>query len=788
MSLELPYSIRILDSSPVDIWYGPYDTIGDALSSVPVPVRLNRTVKIGSVEYWWDGGTADEDLVVKTAALSGLTAGRIPFSISDSELSDSANMTWDDTNLRLKIGTGSITSGIKNVNFGSDTTLSGSWSLTIAEESIIRGNNSLSSGWSHEVGDGLTSPSGSGTLTTGTDHKNFGNVSVISGVGGRVLSTADQRGGFVHAFNGPSVDGKKPSDVPYLTAAGGAGNISRNTSAQIDGYGALAQDSFILGGIDGHIPADAPRSVILGGNGIQARAGEPDNVYVPYLNITQIDQDDDLTQIAVIDPLTGQVKWRDASTIVGGITNSATDGQLAISDGTNLYGVSGISYNNLTDTLTFSSYIGVADTSLTASKSGVGVLLDVNAIEYNISIGNTGSYTSGPQGAIAIFDAVIPPSTSITNGVFLYSEGGVLKTRDSAGVVTILSGSGAGGSMSIGALDGTTKSANGAAIDGSTLYMQTADATYPGLVSTGAQTFVGSKTFSSNATFNGWITLNSRVPIGTNSFFLTDATNGFRVHNSDNTAVLLKLTNSGNIGIGTNSPNAPLQFANTTGRKIVLWENGNNDHQYYGIGLDGVGPRFQIPTTTADFYWYAGTSSTTSTELMRLTGTGTLSGKYLHFSDYLNVGAGSYKVAINGQSDGYILIRNSALDEKISLYASTGVGTATDWVATSDRRLKENIKPVDDQLSKIIAISRLVCNYDRIDTGKNETGFIAQELFKVAPEYVITPQNSGYYTVNYSKMVVPLYRGVAVIKNEIEELKQQLQEIKTKLLQHGITL
>src|SRR5690606_4603949 len=116
-------------------------------------------------------------------------------------------------------------------------------------------------------------------------------------------------------------------------------------------------------------------------------------------------------------------------------------------------------------------------------------------------------------------------------------------------------------SMSIGAVDGTTKSANGAAISGSTLYMQTADETYPGLVSTGAQTFTGSKTFSSNATFYGWITLNSRVPIGTSSFFLADATNGFRVHNSGNTAVLLKLTNSGNIGIGTNSPNAPLQFA-----------------------------------------------------------------------------------------------------------------------------------------------------------------------------------------------------------------------------------
>ena len=46
-------------------------------------------------------------------------------------------------------------------------------------------------------------------------------------------------------------------------------------------------------------------------------------------------------------------------------------------------------------------------------------------------------------------------------------------------------------------LDGTTKTSSGAAISGNTLYMQTADGTYPGLVSTAAQTFAGAKTFSS---------------------------------------------------------------------------------------------------------------------------------------------------------------------------------------------------------------------------------------------------------------------------------------------------
>ncbi len=57
---------------------------------------------------------------------------------------------------------------------------------------------------------------------------------------------------------------------------------------------------------------------------------------------------------------------------------------------------------------------------------------------------------------------------------------------------------GGGTGVTIGTINGTTKSANGVVISGSTVYMQTADAAYPGLVSTGAQTMAGDKTFNGN--------------------------------------------------------------------------------------------------------------------------------------------------------------------------------------------------------------------------------------------------------------------------------------------------
>ena len=58
-------------------------------------------------------------------------------------------------------------------------------------------------------------------------------------------------------------------------------------------------------------------------------------------------------------------------------------------------------------------------------------------------------------------------------------------------------GGSAGAITSVGTIDSVSKSANGAATSGAALIMQTADATYPGLLSVSAQTIVGVKTFSS---------------------------------------------------------------------------------------------------------------------------------------------------------------------------------------------------------------------------------------------------------------------------------------------------
>jgi hypothetical protein len=87
-------------------------------------------------------------------------------------------------------------------------------------------------------------------------------------------------------------------------------------------------------------------------------------------------------------------------------------------------------------------------------------------------------------------------------------------------------------------------------------------------------------------------------------------------------AARMTITPAGNVGIGTTTPNAPLQFANTiANRKVVLWEDANNDNQFYGIGVNGSLMRYQTNGVNGHAF-FAGVDAITSNELMRITGAG----------------------------------------------------------------------------------------------------------------------------------------------------------------------
>lgn len=99
-------------------------------------------------------------------------------------------------------------------------------------------------------------------------------------------------------------------------------------------------------------------------------------------------------------------------------------------------------------------------------------------------------------------------------------------------------------------------------------------------------------------------------------------------------------------------------------------------------------------------------------------------------------------------------------------------GTITE---NSDRRLKENIVPVENALEKISSISGIYYN----DKNKSESpierkvGVIAQDVEAVLPE-AVSENLDGYKSVAYSRLTPLLIEAIKELKSENENLKARL--------------
>jgi ribonuclease PH len=96
--------------------------------------------------------------------------------------------------------------------------------------------------------------------------------------------------------------------------------------------------------------------------------------------------------------------------------------------------------------------------------------------------------------------------------------------------------------------------------------------------------------------------------------------------------------------------------------------------------------------------------------------------------------------------------------------------TAVDVNSTSDERLKDNIKTLENPLETVNSLRGV--SYDMF--GKHKVGVIAQEVEAVVPEVVHT-NDDGYKSVSYGNLV-----GVL-----IEAVKEQQKTIRA--LEHRIT-
>lgn len=109
----------------------------------------------------------------------------------------------------------------------------------------------------------------------------------------------------------------------------------------------------------------------------------------------------------------------------------------------------------------------------------------------------------------------------------------------------------------------------------------------------------------------------------------------------------------------------------------------------------------------------------------------------------------------------------------------------TDFYMRSDKRVKENIKPIVNGLDTIAKLNGYT--YNLKGETKGNAGIIAQELQEVLPDLVSANSETGLLSVNHISLFGYLIEAVKELKTNNEELRNRVNELENKYILNDYT-
>jgi hypothetical protein len=226
----------------------------------------------------------------------------------------------------------------------------------------------------------------------------------------------------------------------------------------------------------------------------------------------------------------------------------------------------------------------------------------------------------------------------------------------------------------------------------------------------------------------------------------------------------MRISSAGLVGIGNTNPEAKLHInssdANTsypftqTQNNIILQNTNSTTNNWSGIGFHSSGSNISGGIA------FQNTSHTNHQGDLAFFTRGPVAGL-------------TEKLRVMG--DGNVGINTTAPGEKLEV---NGNVKATNFISTSDARLKTEIHPIDG-LSAILRLQGV--HYRWKNTGEGDAGVLAQEVEKVFPDAVRTDSQTGYKGVKYQYLIAPLIEASKELHGLCQMQKTQLEKIQRDL-------
>jgi hypothetical protein len=268
------------------------------------------------------------------------------------------------------------------------------------------------------------------------------------------------------------------------------------------------------------------------------------------------------------------------------------------------------------------------------------------------------------------------------------------------------------------------------------------------------------------------------------NFFVRDLTGGsrlpFRIRPGAPTSSI-DISASGNVGVMTASPGAPLDVSGNTlllGSDDSLTSRTNNTIKISRVAIP--------PYTTGNLNFAYGGAVVLSTDNIAAVGGG-LNGfsaaTNIQFftAATTNTNSGTERMRI--LSNGRIGIGTSTPDQLFSVNGDASKSGGGSWQTFSDQRLKKINGSFDSGLKAVMRLQPLRYEYKPgnamgIQPVGERIGVSAQAVQQVIPE-AVTANAQGYLMVNNDPIIWTMLNAIKEQQKEIVELKRQIRELRT---------